>query len=44
MRKMTVNNRNFDLVNINAYEKFGEIPSFCSQSQDIELKRNSDIN
>ena len=36
------NNPNIDLVHINAYEKFGPIPSICSQ--DIELKRNSDDN
>ena len=37
---MTGNNPNLDLVNINAYTKFGEILSFCSQ--DIELKQNYD--
>ena len=31
-----------DVVNINAFAKFGQIPSICSQ--DIGLKRNSDIN
>ena len=31
-----------DLVNINAYIKFGEILSICSQ--DIEQKQNSDVN
>ena len=31
-----------DLVNINAFIKFGQIVSICSK--DIELKRNSDIN
>ena len=41
-KKMTGNNPNIDIVNINAYTKFGEILSFSSQ--DIELKRNSDIN
>ena len=30
-------NRNVDLVNMNAYIKFGEILSICSQ--DIERKR-----
>ena len=39
---MTVNNLNIDLVNINAYIKFGEILSICSQ--DIERKRNSGVN
>ena len=42
---MTGNNR-IDLVDINAYTKFGEILSFCSQ--DFEQKQNfegnSDIN
>ena len=32
--KLTRNNPNLDLVNINAYEKLGQIPSNCSQ--DIE--------
>ena len=44
--KMTGNNPNLDLVNMNAYIKFGEILSIVSQ--DIERKRNyernSDIN
>ena len=40
--KLTCNNANLDLVNINAYAKFGQIPSICSQ--DIERKRNSDLN
>ena len=39
---MTGNNPNIDCANINAYIKFGEIPSICSQ--DIERKWNSDIN
>ena len=40
---MTGNNHNLDIVNINAYTciKFGEILSICSQ--EIEQKRNSDI-
>ena len=42
LRKMMCNNPNLDLVNINAYTKFCKILSFCSQ--DIEQKRNSDIN
>ena len=41
-KKMTGNNPNIDIVNINAYTKFGKILSFSSQ--DIERKRNSDIN
>ena len=39
---MRANNRNLDLVNMNAYIKFGEILSICSQ--DIEQKRNSGVN
>ena len=42
LRNLTRNNTNLDLVNINAYAKFGQIPSMYSQ--DIERKRNSDIN
>ena len=38
VRKMMCNNPNVDLVNINAYIKFGEILSNCSQ--DIEWKQN----
>ena len=34
------NNPNLDLININAYTKFGEILSICSQ--DIECKINYD--
>ena len=37
---MICNNLKLDLVNINAYTKFGEILSFCSQ--DIERKQNYD--
>ena len=36
------NNPNLDLVNMNAYIKFGEIPSICSQ--DIEWKQNYGVN
>ena len=42
LRKMTGNNHNLDLVNINAHSKFGQI-LFIS-SQDIELKQNSERN
>ena len=42
LRKMTFYNPNLDLVNVNVYTKFGKILSIGSQ--DIELKRNSDIN
>ena len=40
VRKMMCNNPNLDLANINAYSKFGEILSTCSQ--DIERKQNCD--
>ena len=36
------NNSNLDLVKINAYVKFGQMPSI--RSQDIERNQNSDIN
>ena len=36
--KKMCNNPNIDLVTMNAYIKFGEILSFCSQ--DIEQQRN----
>ena len=39
---MTGNNRNLDLVNIDAYTKFGEILSICLE--DVEWKQNSDMN
>ena len=42
MRKMTANNSNVDLVNINSYIKFGEILPIGSQ--DIERKQNLGIN
>ena len=42
LRKLMHNNPNLDLVHINAYAKFGQIPLICSQ--DIERKRNLDIN
>ena len=41
LQKMTGNNPNLDLVNINAHIKFDQILYICSQ--DIELKRNSEI-
>ena len=40
LRILTRNNANLDLVNINVYSKFGQIPSI--RSKDIERKRNSD--
>ena len=42
LQKLTHNNPNLGLVNINACAKFGQIPSICYQ--DIERKQNSDIN
>ena len=42
VRKTTRNNPKVDLVNINAYIKFGEILSICSQ--DIEQKQNFGVN
>ena len=39
---MTGNNPKLDLVNDDVHTKFGWILSICSQ--DIERKRNSDIN
>ena len=41
-RKMMCNNPKLDLVNINAYIKFGGILSIYSQ--DIERERNSGVN
>ena len=38
VRKMTGNNPNLDLVNIDTYTKFDDILRICSQ--DIERKRN----
>ena len=42
MQKMSCDNPNIDLVNMNAYIKFGEILSISSQ--DIERKQNFGIN
>ena len=42
MAKMMCNNPNVNLVNMNAYIKFGEILSICSQ--DIEQKLNFGVN
>ena len=41
-KKMTGNNPKLDLVNVDVYTKFGRILSI--RSQDIERKRNSDLN
>ena len=40
--KMTGNNPKLDLVNVDVHTKFGRILSM--RSQDIERKRNSDVN
>ena len=40
--KMACNNPKLDLVNMNAYIKFGENLSICSQ--DIERKQNFGVN
>ena len=42
LRKMTGNNPKLDLVNVDVHTKFGRILSM--RSQDIERKRNSDVN
>ena len=42
LRKMTGNNLKLDHVNVDVHLKFGKILSICSQ--DIEQKRNSDVN
>ena len=42
VQKMTCNNSNVDLVNINAFIKYGEILSICSQ--DNERKQNFGVN
>ena len=42
LRKMTGNNHKLDLVNVDMHTKYGQILSICSQ--DIEQKRNSDVN
>ena len=40
--KMTCNNPKLDRVNVDVHTKFGQILSM--RSQDIERKRNSDVN
>ena len=42
LRKMMGNNPKLDLVNVDVNTKFGQILSI--RSQDIERKRNSDVN
>ena len=41
-RKITGNNPKLDIVNVDVHTKFGQILSISSQ--DIERKRNSDVN
>ena len=41
-RKITGNNPKLDIVNVDVHTKFGLILSI--RSQDIEWKRNSDVN
>ena len=42
LQKITGNNTKLDHVNVDVHTKFGRILSMCSQ--DIERKRNSDVN
>ena len=42
LQKITGNNPKLDLVNVDVHTKFGQILSI--RSQDIERKRNSDVN
>ena len=42
LRKMTGNNPQLNHVNVDVHTKFGQILSI--PSQDIERKRNSDVN
>ena len=42
LQKITSNNPKLDLVNVDVHTKFGRILSM--RSQDIERKRNSDVN
>ena len=42
LRNLTLYNPNLDLINVNVHTNFGNILSIGSQ--DIERKRNSDIN
>ena len=41
LQKWTLNNPKLDVININAYVKFGQSPFI--HSQDIEWKWNSDV-
>ena len=42
LRKITGNGPKLDLVNVDVHTKFGQI--LLMRSQDIERKRNSDVN
>ena len=42
LRKKTGNNPKLDLVNVDVHTKYGQILSI--RSQDMERKRNSDVN
>ena len=42
LKKVTGNNPKLDLVNVDVHTKYGQILSI--RSQDIERKRNSDVN
>ena len=42
LRNLSFYDPNLDIINVNLYTKFGKILSISSQ--DIEWKRNSDIN
>ena len=42
LQKMTGNNPKLDLINVVVHTKYGLILSICSQ--DVERKRNSDVN
>ena len=42
LRNLPLYNLNIDIINVNVYTKFGKI--LCIGSQDIERKRNSNIN
>ena len=44
MQKLTGNNPKLDLVNVDVHTKFGQILLHVIGSQDIERKRNSDVN
>ena len=43
-KTLTGNNPKLDLVNVDARKKIGKITCMSIRSQDIERKRNSDVN